>query len=354
MMMTKLCPHLIGGSGDGLRLCREARSPVVKLVDDFGPARDYAALPHKPLIVGRVTQAREIDPNALLMTPPQIVAQDYFGQVLWPHISANPLVQAWEGPNEVVCQAVESMAWFSQFETRRVELLSAVGKQAVVGNFGVGQPEPHLWAHFHEAILAANRYNGFVGVHEYSEPSRGVDTWYMGRLTRIPYQCRVIVTECGTDSLPPVPEDGSQPQRHPAGKPWRQQFNGDVNAYAEFLLKYDAWMQTRPEVVGATIFTFGGLWPDHNVEGSGLADILIRRTASAPPPPPPVVDGATHEVSASVLNVRAHPWTGNVIPPRTRTLARGARVTVYGEYRKWGCISPDGNEWVSLTYLRAL
>jgi hypothetical protein len=70
--------------------------------------------------------------------------------------------------------------------------------------------------------------------------------------------------------------------------------------------------------------------------------------------------GATHRVAAPQLSVRAHPWTGRLEPPRLRLLNDGDAVRIFGVYQPagqqfgWGCISPDGNEWVSMQFVRPL
>lgn len=102
---------------------------------------------------------------------------------------------------------------------------------------------------------------------------------------------------------------------------------------------------------------------------------VVRGAAPTPEPPPPVVDttpqrepappgplapAATHRVTATQLSVRAHPWTGRMEPPRLRLLDQGQTVRVFGVYHPaelefgWGCISVDGNEWVSLQFVEKL
>jgi hypothetical protein len=85
-----------------------------------------------------------------------------------------------------------------------------------------------------------------------------------------------------------------------------------------------------------------------------------RPASSTPAATVPANAGATHRVTAEQLSVRAHPWTGRVEPPRLRLLAQGTTVRVFGVYQPpelefgWGCISPDGNEWVSMQFVQAM
>src|SRR5215212_843128 len=142
-MSTKLCAHTIGGSGDALRLTTQARSPVIKLVNDFGAAPDYAALPHHPLVIGRFVVADELRPDFFQETgrDPVASARAYFDEFYRQRVLDHPAVDAWEGPNEVVTKSAPAMAWYALFEQERVALLAALGRQAVVGNWSTGQPE---------------------------------------------------------------------------------------------------------------------------------------------------------------------------------------------------------------------
>lgn len=277
----RLGAHVLGTSADARRLTEQARSPVIKLVGDFGAAADYAAMAHRPLVVGRYVVADELRPDYLAEHgfDPEDAADLYFDANYRQRVLDHPAVAAWEGPNEPVTKTPAAMAWYARFEARRVALLATLGRRAVIGNWSTGQPEPELWPHFAPALDAIRAQGGYLGLHEYSEPSRNYDTWYMGRFERAPRDVPKIITESGTDSIPPVPVQG-----HPAGKPWRQQFGGDVAAYAAFLQAYDARLRAAPDIVGAVIFTFGSGWPDHNVEGSGLADRLIAYARTLPAP----------------------------------------------------------------------
>jgi hypothetical protein len=70
--------------------------------------------------------------------------------------------------------------------------------------------------------------------------------------------------------------------------------------------------------------------------------------------------GGTHRVTAPQLSVRAHPWTGRLEPPRLRLLDAGEVVRIFGVYQPaglpfgWGCITPDGNAWVSMEFVAPL
>ena len=45
------------------------------------------------------------------------------------------------------------------------------GLRSVIGNFGTGQPPLELWEPFLPAVQAAQQYDGWLGLHEYSAPT---------------------------------------------------------------------------------------------------------------------------------------------------------------------------------------
>lgn len=75
---------------------------------------------------------------------------------------------------------------------------------------------------------------------------------------------------------------------------------------------------------------------------------------------PPATPAPTHRVTATLLNVRQFPFTGAVEPPKVATLPQGTAVSVLGIYQPaalpfgWGCLSKDGNQWVSMQWLAAI
>ena len=79
-----------------------------------------------------------------------------------------------------------------------------------------------------------------------------------------------------------------------------------------------------------------------------------------PPAPPPVPPASTHRVTAILLNIREFPWVGAVKPPLVGTLDQGAVITILGVYQPagqslgWGCLSADGNQWVSMQWVAPL
>lgn len=348
MMATKLCPHLIGGSAWACEWVRRG-APAVKLVDDFGFAVTALALAHRPTIIGRVTVADELDPNALLGYDPMMTAIDYVSRRLETAIRLNPAITHWEGPNECVVNSVEAMRWYSAFLLEFARVVRSLGKTPVIGGWAVGNPDFPLWAYYGDALLAVRRHGAILSRHSYAGPDR--NTWGYTLLrhrednrhfSAMGYpDAPLYLTEFGADDVP---------FGNPPGKPWKKLYGADHQAYlTQILLPGAAELDKDAYVKAAFVFTGGGGWTDHNIEPEPAKSLAELTTVYVPPS-----DGATHTVTAAALNVRLFPWTGNAMPTWVRLLKNGERVKVLGEYRGWGCLSADSNEWVSLKYLRAL
>jgi hypothetical protein len=82
-----------------------------------------------------------------------------------------PYYDAWQAHNEPVAGNADEMKRLGELEAERVRLLAERGIRSVVGNFGTGQPPLELWEHFLPAIRAAQQYDGWLGLHEYSAPT---------------------------------------------------------------------------------------------------------------------------------------------------------------------------------------
>ena len=378
--MTLLSPHLLqGGSTDALALMHAVFCPVVKLVDDFGPAAEFRAIRPDVLVIGRVYETNDVMAEFRNGKTAEVAAQEFINRQT-PTYLLNPQISIWEGPNESVIDwvdpppgqaltalasqaQIDAMRWYCLFEVERLRLLSLIGCQGVVCNFGVGHPKHlTLWREANLLAQAVAWYDGYWGVHEYQNVAdSGAWGWKFLRvgfieqmLSRLGYPFQpFIVTECGTESA------------------WTGQ--ASVVGYAAHLANYDFGLlslRTRPEnpvnILGACLFTFGQPWNGFEVDGTGLVAVLvplitpnvIEEPPTVPPIPPPVSDGATHTVTASVLNVRAHPYL-TIAPPLLYQLKFGARVRVCASFtchngQTWGYIAEAGNEWVNMRYLAAL
>ncbi len=305
----KLGPHCLFGSADARRIVTEGRAPVIKCVDDWGLA-ETADLPHRPLVIGRKTQPfLTFDPAQRFREGADPIAEavrflrqmpDGSGATLADSILANPQVPAWEGPNEPAFgggtdpQNQAAMAWYGRFEAERARLLrEEFGKAAVVGNFATGNPDlPEsdrmaMWRQFLPALDAVRELGGYLGLHEYWDPDwdPGNVTWHELRYRHLAgylgeQMPRVVITECGWDGIP------SSTPGFPPGNSFRKS-GRSLESYFASLARYDGEIGADAYVVGACIFTYGSGWPDHNVEGTALADLLITHGQSAPPAPAP-------------------------------------------------------------------
>jgi hypothetical protein len=210
------------------------------------------------------------------------------------------LVDAWEGFNEPVPGDQDQMRKLADLEAERVRLLAENGLQAVIGNFGTGQPPLEWWPAFRPALEAAQAHGGYLGLHEYSAPTIWFNTnrepldfraesidegWLTLRYRKVyrqflsPWGLRLplLITECGVDGLV-----GDRPG--PPGKGWKD-FAGHwaelgmgqdtAGNYVEQLAWYDSELQQDDYVLGAAVFAMTAFqeWESYQLQGKA-ADIL--------------------------------------------------------------------------------
>ncbi len=335
-MGTKLCPHSITPVAE-LRQMIEAGCPLIKLVDDFGPAAEFQPQYPNLIIIGRVTEGAEYDPVTLYRQgwSYQAAAQAQVDRQTQKY-QLNPAVRIWEGPNEPAFgdgndpanQA--AIAWYGNYEAYRLGLLAAMGLRGVVGNFSTGSPDLPaadpmvMWRNFLPALRAAQQYNGFLGLHEYSSPwmwywygkyqlancpdfqgpiSEGDTGWLTFRYRKV-YRdllqgqglgnLPLAITEFGLDRV----GQGCPGTDMPAGAWkdltdwWRNRWDGAPDPidywrgperdperyYAEQLIWADGELRRDSFVAGACIFTFGHagnpIWERFEISGSRITGIL--------------------------------------------------------------------------------
>lgn len=218
---------------------------------------------------------------------------------------------AWEAHNEPVADTVDKMKRLADFEAERTRLLAEQGVRSVVGNFAAGHPPLELWAHFRPALEAARRYNGYLGVHEYSAPimqwgfgalqsTPGVDEGDEGWLTirhRKAYRYHLgpmgygdlplLITECGVDGMV-----GGHPGPTEA-KGWRDfesywVSNGlrsdTPGVYMDQLIWYDSELYEDDYVKGAAIFAAGASQGWESFEILGRTIELLTQYLEVHPP----------------------------------------------------------------------
>ena len=380
---TKLSPHHMSGGSDTSKWLREARPSVLKCVGDFGPQFD--ALPGT-LVLGRMVDDGALDGqgadiNRQSRNQTAAHAADQYVQFLRDYIRLNPQVAIWEAYNEqnfeydpvrensdpmfrsaMQASRIRTMQWYAEFLYLFAQKLSQLGKRAALGGWAVGNPDRSLWVAYRRALDATRDFNAVLTRHEYGPLDGHLSLRYRSdqdHFTAMGYpNVPVIISECGGDNVP-------------GSGPWRSFYGNNVSRYwNELLLPYTKAIELDSYVIGATVFTSGGAgWRDFDITGSGLVDLVIQYAnrvvtppvivppVVTPPPVPPAVPAGMHKVTATVLNVRAHPWTGITVPTLVRQLPKDSLVRVMGTYKTagmqfgWASLSNNSNEWVSMQYL---
>jgi hypothetical protein len=291
-------------------LLRTGNVAVVKTVEyDPNFVSEIKQVSPKTLIVARL-DLPQLDLSTL--TDPEGAARAFVDKLL--PIATEPrrlaAIDAWEAYNEPVASDGEQMARLARFEAERTRLLAAAGVRSVIGNFGAGQPDLALWPQFRPAIEAAIKYQGYLGLHEYSAPTMqygspqdplgwGTDPAQTGWLTlryRKAYReylepnnlkLPLILTEIGIDGLV-----GNRPG--PEGAGW-QDFGGywdelgmgkdTAGNYTEQLAWYDASLQQDDYVLGGAIYAAAASpgWESYEILGDGGVEPFLKQYLSVHP-----------------------------------------------------------------------
>jgi len=250
-------------------------------------------------IIGRLPDA-DLAQVQLSELDPLPAAQAYVERLL-PYAddsSRRPYFDAWETYNEPVAGNADEMKKWSDFEAERTRLLGDQGIRSIIGNFGTGGPPLELWQSFLPAIQVAQKYDGWLGLHEYSAPTMyylstrdnmgrypGIspnDTgWLTLRYRQVYDQILIpqglalplVMTELGIDGLVGANRPGPTDAR---GWHHFQQFWADNNyglwgpgAYIEQLAWYDEAMRQNDYVLGGCIYAMAGSasWESYDILG---------------------------------------------------------------------------------------
>jgi hypothetical protein len=208
-----------------------------------------------------------------------------------------PYIDGWEAYNEPVAGNAEEMKRLADFEAERTRLLGDRGIRSVIANFGTGQPQMELWQAFLPALQAAQQYNGWLGLHEYSAPTiyylttvenRGrypgvtpADTGWLTLRYRKVYneilipaglKLPLVMTELGVDGYvqnrpgPPDARGWKDFQTY-----WAENGYGlwGPGAYVEQLVWYDEAMRQDDYVLGGCIFAISPTagWESYDIRG---------------------------------------------------------------------------------------
>eukprot|EP00039_Didymoeca_costata_P019143 m.336404 g.336404 ORF g.336404 m.336404 type:complete len:654 (-) comp17844_c0_seq1:69-2030(-) len=297
---SKLSIHSGMGS-QSWQFVQQAQPRVIKLLDVFGNVPlQIKKLSPQTLIVGRIYL-----PSQPMDGDPVQRAQEWWAKNN-ATILATDSVDFWEGYNEPACDAT-SMTWLAAFEVERINILSANGRKASIGNFGTGNPDvttPSILSAFDPAIRAAIAHGGILGLHEYSSPtldnpkcfdnSTG-EGWMTMRYRKyyrehlIPNNLTIhlVVSEFGIDNAASCgsPDLGG----------WRKYCNywdtpniDDCAAYyLEQMKWYDSLIMEDDYFLGATIYQLEiSGWEDYSIAGSFVDKLIAYINSTIPTPTP--------------------------------------------------------------------
>ena len=390
-MPSKLCPHSLGDHPD-VRLLAEAGCRGVKLAGRLDIAADLLTARPDLILFGRVDSP--YDPLAAQragVEPEAAVREFVAGQQ--EQYRRNPLIRIWEGPampglsDSSDPANMLAMAWYAAFEAERLRLLADIDLRGVAGNFTTGAPDLDLWLAFFPALDAADRYDGFLGLQEYTSPwmwwltgdyqmancegrpdfrGEGDTGWLTLRYRKV-YRdyldpngfgrVPLLITECGlarVDRVCPGQSDGSWrdhldfwSQHDGARDPidyWRGAQNGaerdPERYYAEQLIWYDRELQKDDYVVGAAVFTFAAdesrkpydlagtrvtqYLADH-IHAERLADEAMPKVVEIAPEPTPALVEAVAAMAASPAPAAMPAHVETLAVPPGPEAARAAR-----------------------------
>ena len=253
----------------------------------------------KTRVIGRLPDG-DLAQVQLSQLDPIPAAQAYVERLL-PYADdgrRRPYFDGWETYNEPVAGNADEMARWGDFEAERTRLLGERGIRSVIGKFGTGGPPLELWEPFLPAVQAAQQYDGWLGLHEYSAPTiyylttrdnmgryPGISPEDIGWLTLryrqvydqilIPNGLAIplVFTELGVDGLVQADRPGPTDARgwHHFQQYWAENGFGlwGPGAYVEQLVWYDEAMRQNDYVIGGCIYTMAGsqTWESYDILG---------------------------------------------------------------------------------------
>jgi hypothetical protein len=287
-----------------MEFIRRARPRVVKAVDDLGWLSEVKQVSPNTVTIGRIHGQNE---DVAEVMDPVAAANEYVASQLEKY-RLNPGVDFWEGWNEFVPVSPARMAWYAQFEARRVCALQELGLRGAVGGFSVGVPEYADMAVFMPALEAAYRCGGIFTLHEYNSPTMscgvfsgqaglipggpdlGVASGYHALRYRYWYEAYLkargmgdlplVISEAGIEGRPTP----GGPCDDPGGRAWKSYGEWWVahglgptpaEAYVNVLAWYDQQIRQDPYVIGATLFTAGAINGGDTWHPFDLHDVLV-------------------------------------------------------------------------------
>lgn len=358
MAYTKIGMHSMGGNDKGEGYTRTSGCTLVKLVNGFADAERIVNLPHRPLVIGRVSREDAEPEDFVLLQNPRDVARWYVINFIDPQIAANPAIIYWEGINEPVAGTIERMLWIDAYNHEFTLLMAARGKKAVVCNFSVGNPERWLWAYMTLTARCIKEHGAILGLHRYLQLKRTASGAVDVIETATSFWGRYHLLDADDwqkahGFVPPTAFTEAGIERIGGTGTWKEEGVSE-SEYGNILNAWDNVLMPSEFVLGAGVFTSGVggalAWLPHDIGNTKVLDYMNEhaQTKQAPTTRPPTTPAGTHRVIAvKGANVRQWPWVGPQAPPKLTALAKGVWVTVYGEYKGWAQVGQNGNEWIS-------
>lgn len=207
---------------------------------------------------------------------PNIAAQQWVDRHLHAFIRANS-VRYITILNEPVVHEPEVMTWLALFLATAVRIVRQVyGVTPVVGNWSVGSPDYSLWVQYVPVLQAVTQYGGILGRHSYGpiDPHYALrhrtDNAIFGDLgfPNLP----VMLTEAGWENLPEV-----------GFRAWATDPQRTNEEYVQYLLTLDHELRQDAYCLGASIFTYGLSWSQHNLNDSGVGDLFGAKVEGRTP-----------------------------------------------------------------------
>lgn len=324
--------------------------PVVKSVDNMGILTEVKQHSPKTITIARFTgdNLEELSQNP----SPNLdsLAASLFDPYYRTREEERQYVDYWEICNEPDPPSVEGYANLAQVMIRCMAFADSIGIKLVLFGFNSGTPEwtemvalartgvfhkavsGGHWVSFHEGVFGDTPiWAGYGGII----PFAPVVAWAGPYCFRYRYMAEAA-RQAGT-AMPGVVISEFYP--------------GSTKISPALLVDRYAWAENHysddPYVKAILPFTLG---PDDNWRESDYDfayPLLMER-----------IMGHYH-VTANALNVRAFPWVGVIVPPVIRQYTLNTPLTVFGVYKPegftygWGCISPNGDLWVSMKYMAA-
>ena len=241
-----------------------AHVALVKAVDDFGYLRDVKNTSPETITIARWSGGQDLDFSK--------DAAEEAARIMDLHMPRweyeKDVVDYWEIMNEIDPLSVEGHIWLTAFNRETMNVADDNGYKLAIFSYSVGVPEWHEWEAivdtgiFAQAkatghILALHEYNYPVMDYRWGEPMVDLPTYEdRGVLTgRYRYLYRDFLIP--RDEVIPlaITETGLDPTLMP-GQPhvWRKNL-------VDGMIWYDTVMREDDYVIGATMFTLGGIGP---------------------------------------------------------------------------------------------